>query len=68
MTMNKDNSDTLPYTYNEYKAAEIVRNHAKENGITDVANQELETIIKELRIVWQRHGLEAKTKPVWPLT
>ncbi len=61
------NTDTSPYTYNEYKAAEMVRDHARKNDITEVANQELETIINELRIVWRRHHVKIKAKPVGAL-
>jgi hypothetical protein len=46
------------------KAAEMIRDYAKRNGVTYVANKKLATLVKSLNVVLRRYRITRKQRAV----
>lgn len=44
------------------KAAEIIRDYAKDNGIVDVANAKLAAVVRALKVVLRRYGVSRQER------
>lgn len=43
-------------------AAQMIRDHARENGVPYVANQKIATLVRALKIVMRRYGISRKER------